>query len=141
MIDVKIAAEHDAPLFAKAHEDVFDFAVDPVFLAEFLADPRHHIAIAMDGPVMVGMCSGVHYLHPDKPNSLWINELGVATPWRRQGIATRLIRALCDHGRALGCLEAWVVADPTNEALGFYSSLNVEQTGEYLAMFTFDLRG
>jgi hypothetical protein len=32
-----------------------------------------------------------------------------------------------------------VVADPTDEAVGFYQSLGAEQTGTNLAMFTFDL--
>ena len=83
----------------------------------------------------------MHYLHPDKPNALWINELGIATPWRRQGIATRLIAAICDHGRALACTAAWVIADPTTEATGFCRSLGAVRTCENRAMFSFDLRG
>jgi hypothetical protein len=34
---------------------------------------------------------------------------------------------------------AWVVAEPTEEAVGFYQSLGVAQTGTNLAMFTFHL--
>lgn len=139
MIAVRIAGPADAALFDGVDPDVFDGPVQPLLLSEFLDDPRHHIAVAMDAAVMVGMCSGVHYIHPDKPAALWINELGVATPWRRRGIATRLIGALLDHGRRLGCDEAWVVADPTAEAVSFYRSLDAEQTGTNLAMFSFEL--
>jgi GNAT superfamily N-acetyltransferase len=70
---------------------------------------------------------------------MWVNELGVAPTHRRRGIATRLIGALCDHARTLGCTEAWVISDPTEEALGFYRSLDAPQTGTHLAMFTIRL--
>ena len=46
---------------------VFDNAIDPRLVSEFLSDPRHHLAVALD-PV-IGFVSGVHYVHPDKPPS------------------------------------------------------------------------
>ncbi len=138
-ISVFIARRIDAPLFANAHEDVFDNPPQADLVAEYLAAPHLHIAVASDGAQMIGMCSGVVYHHPDKPNQYWINELSVAGPWRRQGIASRLITVTCDHARRLGCREAWLVSMPTTEAMGFYQSLGVKQTGENLAMFSFDL--
>ncbi len=136
---VYIARRIDAPLFAQVHDDVFDAPPDPALVESYLAAPHMHIAVAVVQGQMVGMCSGVVYHHPDKPNQYWINELGVASPWRRMGLATRLIQVTCDHARTLGCAEAWVIADPTPEAMGFYQSLGVAQTGENLAMFSFDL--
>lgn len=138
-VSVFIARRIDASLFANAHEDVFDAAPQPDLVERFLAAPHLHIAVAVDGERMIGMCSGVVYHHPDKPEAYWINELGVAGPWRRQGVATQLISATLDHARRLGCSEAWVIADPTAEAVGFYQSLRAVQTGENLAMFSFDL--
>src|SRR4051812_20147472 len=82
---------------------VFDFAVDPHFTREFLADPRHHLAVARDGGTVVGMCSAVHYVHPDKAPQLWINEVGVAPTHRRRGIARALLGAMLRRGRDLGC--------------------------------------
>jgi aminoglycoside 6'-N-acetyltransferase I len=64
----------------------------------------------------VGFASAVHYIHPDKPSELWINEVGVAPTHRRRGLAKDLLRALFDAGRALGCREAWVLTDRSNEA-------------------------
>lgn len=139
VVSVFIARRIDAGLFRNAHDDVFDAPPRPDLVDSYLAAPHLHIAIAVEGDRLIGMCSGVVYHHPDKPDQYWINELGVASPWRRQGIATRLIRVTCDHARALDCTEAWVIADPTPEAMGFYQSLGVAQTGENLAMFSFDL--
>lgn len=136
---VVVAGPGDAALFERIADDVFDGPCPPDRVAAYLADPRLHMVLALDGELVVGMCSGVHYFHPDKPDEMFINELGVDAGWRRRGIATRLIGAMCEHARSLDCRAAWVVADPTEEAVGFYRSLGVEQTGENLAMFTFEL--
>jgi aminoglycoside 6'-N-acetyltransferase I len=138
-IRLTVAGPQDAALFDRIADDVFDDAIDPGLLARYLASPVMHIVVAQDGDLIVGFCSGLVHFHPDKPEDFFINELGVAGPWRRRGIATRLIGATCDLARSLGCRVAWVVAEPTEEAVGFYRSLGVEQTGTNLAMFTFDL--
>lgn len=138
-LSVFIARRIDAPLFANAHPEVFDSPPDMGLVERYLAAPHLHIAVAAEGGQMVGMCSGVVYIHPDKHETFWINELSVAPPWRRQGIATRLIQVACAHARTLGCTEAWLVSENTLEAMGFYRSLGVPQTGENLAMFSFDL--
>ena len=136
MFDVFLADPSHARLFDAVHEDVFDGPIIPDCLTSFLADPKQHIVVAMDGPVMVGMCSGMHHHHPDKHPDMWVNELSVAEPWRRQGLATQLIRALRAHGHHLGCREIWVVADPTDMAEGFYTSLGWTREGSRLAMFS-----
>ena len=136
MIEILRAGPEHAALFDNVHEDVFDGPIVPALLESYLADPRQHIVVAMDGDILCGMCSGMHYHHPDKAPQMWVNELGVAEPWRRRGIATRLIGALRDHARHLGCTEIWVVADPTDMAEGFYESLGWAREGIRLAMFT-----
>ncbi len=103
---------------------MFDLPVQPHLANAFLSDARHHLAVALRDDRIVGMATAVHYLHPDKDNELWINEVGVADAWQGQGIGTRLIRALLAHGRSLGCAEAWVLADEDNvRAHRFYESL------------------
>ena len=62
------------------------------------------------------MASAVHYVHPDKPPDLWINEVGVASSHRGRGIGQALLATLFEHGRALGCAEAWVLTDEENAA-------------------------
>lgn len=106
----------DEALLLQADDDVFDEKVNPELAAEFLADPRHHMAAALLDGTIVGMASAVNYIHPDKPPELWINEVGVAGRCRRQGIARRLMQTLFDHARALGCGAAWVATELDNTA-------------------------
>jgi GNAT superfamily N-acetyltransferase len=109
-------AASDAALLQSAAPGVFDADVDAVLSAEFLNDPRHHIAAAVVDGQVVGFASAVHYVHPDKPAQLFINEVGVAPTHQRQGIGRQLLAALLEHGRSLGCVEAWVGTEPGNEA-------------------------
>ena len=94
--------------------DVFDYPVERALCAAFLADPRHHLALAMDGATVVGFCSGTRVAHPDKPDQLFINELGVTPAYRRRGLARELVRKLLEVARSHGCSEAWVLADSDN---------------------------
>ncbi len=96
--------------------DVFDEAVNPAWAAAFLDDPRHHICVALDEGVIVGFASAVHYIHPDKPPQLWINEVGVAPTHHRSGIGKAIIAHLLAHSRALGCSEAWMLTEEDNVA-------------------------
>jgi GNAT superfamily N-acetyltransferase len=105
----------DAALLTTAG-DVFDESVIPALAIEFLADPRHHIAGAIADGQLIGFASGVHYIHPDKPAQMFINEVGVAEPWQRRGIGRRLMACLTAHARHLGCTEAWVLTDDDNSA-------------------------
>jgi aminoglycoside 6'-N-acetyltransferase I len=105
----------DGQVLASVAPDVFDHAIAPGWSAEFLADPRHHLIVALEDGQVVGMITAVHYVHPDKPPELWINELGVASTHRRKGIGRALLQAMLAHGRELGCGEAWVLTEPENE--------------------------
>ena len=97
-IDIRILASGDEAVLANVAPGVFDHDVDPGLTAEFLRDPRHHLAVALDGPTVVGFASAVDYVHPDKPRELWINEVGVAPSHQRQGLGQRLLRAVLDLG-------------------------------------------
>ena len=114
MIEVRILTTQDADLFGRVADDVFDAPVNPAYVAAFLADPRHHIAAAIDAGVIVGFASGVDYIHPDKPAELWINEVGVAPTHRRRGIGRRILDCLLAHGRSIGCGTAWVLTETGN---------------------------
>jgi aminoglycoside 6'-N-acetyltransferase I len=115
-IEIRLLGAGDAGVLARVAPDVFDYAVDPRWSSAFLADPRHHLAVALDGDTVVGMVSAVDYVHPDKAPELWINEVGVAPSHHRRGIARRLLDAMLEHGRSLGCTEAWVLTEETNAA-------------------------
>ena len=115
-VSIRVLGPSDADVLNDVAPDVFDQAVDPRWSAAFFADPRHHLAVALIGAQVVGMASAVHYVHPDKPPELWINEVGVSLLHRRQGIGKRLMAALLAHGRTLGCTEAWLGTEPDNVA-------------------------
>jgi ribosomal protein S18 acetylase RimI-like enzyme len=113
---IRFLGPADAEVLANVAPEVFDNEVNPRWTAEFLADPRHHIAVALAGEQVVGMATAVHYLHPDKAPELWINEVGVAPSFRNQGIGKQLIAMLLSRGRALGCTEAWLGTEESNTA-------------------------
>jgi ribosomal protein S18 acetylase RimI-like enzyme len=119
-------------------DEVFDYPIDPRWCAEFFADPRHHLVVALDGDLVVGMASGVHYVHPDKPPELWINEVAVAPTHHGQGIGRRLVSTLVEHGASIGCYEAWVLTSPTNEAAKrMYRAAGATPDEELSVMFTY----
>lgn len=140
-VEIRVLGPGDERVLAATAPDVLDRAVRPDLAAEFLRDPRHHIAVAIDDGTVVGFASGVHYVHPDKPAQLWVNEVGVAESHRRRGLAAAVLRALFDVGRRLGCTEAWVLTDRSNDpAMRLYASLGADPP-EDAVMFTFDLSG
>lgn len=139
MITVRLLHPDEAEVLGNVAPGVFDHAIDPAQTAAFVADPRHHLAVALDGALVVGMASAVEYFHPDKPPSLWINEVGVAPDYRRRRLGIRLVAALLEHGRALGCTEAWVGTELENEAARHLYAAAGGGTGEPFVMYTFPL--
>lgn len=123
-IDIQFITAENAAVLDRVDEDVFDNAIDAGSLAGFLANPANLLAVAtVDGEV-VGMTSAIAYLHPDKPLQLFINEVGVSSRFQRQGIARRLLQAMLERGRVLGCAEAWVATEENNTAArALYSAL------------------
>jgi len=114
-IAVRLLGSDEADVLDNVAPDVFDHQIHPRWCAEFFADQRHHLVVALDGDLVVGMASGVHYVHPDKAPELWINEVAVAPTHHGQGIGRRLVTTLVQHGATLGCGEAWVLTSPANE--------------------------
>ena len=139
-IEIRLLGPEDEAVLGRVDPGVFDHAVDPALVAEFLRDPRHHIVVALDGDTVVGFASGVHYVHPDKPAELWVNEVGVAPSHQRQGLGKRLLGALFAHARELGCREAWVLTSPANgPAVRLYEAAGGVDLADPPVMFTFRL--
>ena len=140
-LDYRILRAGDAALLDRVADDVFDGPVQPALAREFLGDDRHHLAVAIDDGLVVGFASGVHYVHPDKPAELWINEVAVAPTHLRRGLAQALLRLLFDAGRALGCTQAWVLTDSDNTAaMRLYASVGGDPGSREHVMFEFNLR-
>jgi ribosomal protein S18 acetylase RimI-like enzyme len=138
---VRLLQPNEASVLDRVADDLFDRPIHPRWCAEFFADPRHHLVVALDGDLVVGMASGVHYVHPDKPPELWINEVGVARTHHGQGIGRRLVSALVEHAASIGCYEAWVLTSPTNEpAKRMYRAAGAIPDEELSVMFTYRMR-
>jgi len=104
--------------------EVFDNPIDAGLTTEFLGDARHHLAVAIDDGLVVGFASAIHYVHPDKPPQLWINEVAVAPGYRRRGLGNAVLRSLFEVGQTHNCTVAWVLTDRTNAAaMALYSSV------------------
>jgi ribosomal protein S18 acetylase RimI-like enzyme len=141
-IEIRLLQPDEGPVLDHVAPDVFDNAIDPRWSAEFLADPRHHLAVALDDALVVGFASAVHYVHPDKPPELWINEVGVAPSYQSQGLGRRLLGALLHQGAMLGCVQAWVLTSPTNAAAQrLYTGLGGQVEAEPSLLFEFSLVG
>src|SRR4051812_1797517 len=136
---VRVLEPNEATVLDRLAPDVFDDPIDAPRRDEFFADPRHHLAVALDGDLVVGMASGVHYVHPDKRGpELWINEVGVSEAYRGQGLGRRLVETLVAHGAAIGCREAWVLTSPDNEAANrMYRGAGSIPHEELSVMFTY----
>ena len=120
----KLLSSEDENLLGASEDGVFDRDVQLELSSEFLSDPRHHIAVAIEDSTIVGIASAVNYIHPDKPDELWINEVAVAKAYRRKGIAGALLKLLFQCGKEIGCTEAWVLTDESNiPANRLYSKL------------------
>ena len=138
--EIKILQSDDRGVLDNVAPGVFDNPPDSRLVAEFLGDDRHHLVVAIDQGQVIGFASGVHYIHPDKSPELWINEVGVAPSHQGRGIGTAVTQALLEHGKALGCGEAWVLTDRSNNAaMRLYASIGGQEATADQVMFTFFL--
>ncbi len=92
-IEVRVLQRGAVGALAQVAEDLFGDPLVSHATQEFLNDARHHLAIAQEHGLVVGFASGVHYVHPDKPQpEFWINEVGVAPTHQGRGIGKELMR-------------------------------------------------
>ena len=137
-IEIRLLRAGDEAVLDRVAADVFDHAVHPVWTRRFFREANHHLVVALDDGVVVGMITAVDYVHPDKAPQLWINEVGVATEYRRRGIARRMLDRMLAHGRELGCTEAWLGTEEANDAArGLYRSAGGSE--ESFILYSFPL--
>lgn len=137
--EIRWLTSADETVLDRVAPDVFDEPIDPVRRAAYLADPRHHMVVAIKDGEVVAQVAGVVYRHPDKTPELFIDEVGVTPALRRRGIARALLNAMLARGQALGCGEAWVGTEHDNApARALYESRGVPP--EPFMMYTFPLK-
>ena len=140
MFIIKVLSSSDLPLLMNVADDVFDNPVDESYAREFLADPRHHIVVALSEGIVIGFASAVHYIHPDKPPELWINEVGVAPVHQNKGVGKAIMSEMLRLGKQLGCVNAWVLTDRSNDAANrLYKSTGGQVADGDTVMYEFEL--
>ncbi len=105
----------NATLLDRVADDVFDDDIVPERVAAYLAHETNLMFLAVAGDLVVGQVAAVVHRHPDQPTELYIDNLGVAPAFHRQGIARALVEAMFHLGRELGCEESWVATEPDNQ--------------------------
>ena len=60
----------DVALFDRVADAVFDEPIDPGRLAAYLAEPGHHMLVALLAGEVVAQVAAVIHRHPDKPTEL-----------------------------------------------------------------------
>lgn len=140
--EIRLLRPGDERVLDHVADDMFDDPIDAAATARFLRAPHHHLAVAVEGGVVVGFVSALHIEHPDKAQpELWINQIGVAPARQRAGIARALLRRMFAHARNVGCTEAWVLTDRSNvAAMALYAACGADQPSDHV-MVTFRLDG
>jgi aminoglycoside 6'-N-acetyltransferase I len=141
-LEIFVLEAGDEAVLSNVDGELFDAPVQADLIAQFLDDPRHHIAVARFAGRVVGFASGVHYVHPDKPAELWVNEVGVVPKHQGKGIGRLLLASLFDSARSVGCRQAWVLTDRSNaRACKLYRSLGGQEASRRPVMFEFRIDG
>jgi ribosomal protein S18 acetylase RimI-like enzyme len=137
--EIRWLTSADEMVLDRVAPEVFDEPIDPVRRAAYLADPRHHLAVAIKDGEVVAQVAGVVYRHPDKAPELFIDEVGVTPALQRHGIARALLDEMLARGKALGCEEGWVGTEHDNApARALYESYGVPP--QPFMMYTFPLK-
>jgi ribosomal protein S18 acetylase RimI-like enzyme len=125
-IEIRQVGPGDEALFDRIAAEVFDEPVDRARLVAYLAEPGHHMLVALHAGEVVAQVAAVVHRHPDKPSELYIDEVGVTPALQRRGIARKMLDAMLALGKALGCEEAWVGTESDNApARGLYEARGV----------------
>lgn len=142
-IEIKKLVPGNESVLSNVAPGVFDEPVRPDLTRRFLATPNYRIFVALDGDLVVGMCTGFTHFHPDKDEEFFVNELGVDDAYRRQGIGERLLRAMLAEAKAMGCPDAWLGTEHVNApALALYRKVMTRgDTEDAMSVFTYELDG
>ena len=139
-ISIHVVSLANASLLDSADDDVFDVAVRKELLSAFLENPTNLLVVAVAEAQVVGMASGISYVHPYKPLALFINEVGVSSRFHRQGIGRQLVSRLIETGKDRGCTEAWVATELGNKpARALYESLGGVPDEEHAVVYVYSL--
>lgn len=102
------------------------FTVDS--LTEFLADDRNiYLTVHADGR-LAGTLHAIGYVHPAGKRYVYVDEVDTDEAFRRQGVATAMLKAAREIARGIGASAVWLGADDGNDAAhSLYRSLGAHE--------------
>ncbi len=138
-VEIRQLSPGDEDLFDHVADGVFDHGFDKGVLVAYLNSPGHHLIVAMHDGEIIGQVAGVVHRHPDlRPTEMYIDEVAVADQFLRQGIARRMLDAMFDLAKSLGCVDAWVGTELDNVAADALYTSAGSQSGMF-RMYVFKL--
>jgi ribosomal protein S18 acetylase RimI-like enzyme len=137
-VEIRRLVTGDEGVLERVAADVFDDLINFNYLKHYLAETNHYMFVALKEGEIVGQIRAVIHKHPDRVDELYIDNLGVTPTLQRQGIATKLLDAMFELGKSLGCEEAWLATESDNhQAKRFYQSYGIK--AEPMVMYLFKL--
>jgi ribosomal protein S18 acetylase RimI-like enzyme len=137
--EVKRVGPGEEAIFDRIAPDVFDEPIHPERMRAYLRVPGHLMVLALEDGVVVGQCAAVVHKHPDKPDELYIDEVGTASTHLRRGVATAMMEEMFAWGRELGCKQSWLGTELDNvEANALYAKIK-RGPGEKMTYYEFEL--
>ena len=119
-ISIRRISPANVSLLSDLSPDVFDGSISDSSVAKFVRVSDHALFVAVAEKRVVGQARGILHHQPDSPTELYVDNLGVSPAYQRRGIATKLLRHLCDWGREQGSKSMWVATEIANEqGIGF----------------------
>lgn len=93
-------------------------------LKTYLEDANNILIGALDTDKIAGVAIGYILLHPSGNKTLYIDELDTHPNYRRQGVATMMMREFQAIARKNQCSEVWLSSSMENHAAHeFYKNL------------------
>jgi ribosomal protein S18 acetylase RimI-like enzyme len=113
------------------------FTVDS--MTEFLADDRNiYLTVHADGR-LAGTLHAIAYVHPAGQRYVYVDEVETDEAFRRQGVASAMMKAAREIARGMGAHAVWLGADEGNDAAhALYRSLEAHEI-EPGVIYTYDI--
>ena len=82
----------------------------------FLADPRSHAFVAVEGEQVLGWCYGYELLRPEGRWMMFLKQIDVVEERRRERVGRRLLDTFVELARSKGHSKMWLYTDAGNGA-------------------------
>ena len=85
-------------------------------LTQFLADDRNiYLTVHADGR-LAGALHAIAYVHPAGQHYMYVDEVDTDEAFRREGVASSMLKAIREIARGMGAHAVWLGADDGNDA-------------------------